>query len=221
MFNDRYDLPLSTMSPTAADAFVEGVDLMLSNNPDPAARFRDAIEADEGFAMAHVALGMQLQLRMDGPGAKVELDRARDLMPGASEREQSFINAVALPGFVGRGGPMEGLPLLEQHLDDFRETTWLPTATRRLSSSAASLKPVNGLATRWRGSNRFCSDDWAFLGGYSFILEEHAEYRRAQRFSERSLELYPRNAGAAHVDLARQLREQPARGRQRLVARTG
>ena len=199
MFNDRYDLPLSTMSPTAADAFVEGVDLMLSNNPDPAARFRDAIEADEGFAMAHVALGMQLQLRMDGPGAKVELDRARDLMPGASEREQSFINAVALPGFVGRGGPMEGLPLLEQHLGRFprdylaanRYTQTLffsgqPEARERARHAMERIEPL-------------LSDDWAFLGGYSFILEEHAEYLKAQRFSERSLELYPRNAGAAHV----------------------
>jgi len=199
MQTDRYGLPLSTSSQAAADAFIEGVDLMLSNNPDPAACFQAAIEADDGFAMAHATLGMQLQLRMDAQGAKVELDRARELMDGTSEREQSLIDAVARPGFVGRGGPMEALPLLEEHIDRFprdylaanRYTQTLffsgqPEARERARARMEKLEPV-------------LSDDWAYLGGYSFILEEHAEYDAAQRLSERSLELYPRNAGAAHV----------------------
>jgi tetratricopeptide (TPR) repeat protein len=199
MIKDRYELPLSTSSQAAADAFIEGVDLMLSNNPDPVASFRIAIDSDEGFAMAHVGLGMQLQLRMDGPGAKVELDRARDLMPGTSEREQSFINAVALPGFVGRGGPMEALPLLEQHLNRFpRDYLAANRYTQTLFFSGQPEARERARAALERIEPRL-ADDWAFLGGYSFILEEHAEYAGAQRLSERSLELYPRNAGAAHV----------------------
>jgi tetratricopeptide (TPR) repeat protein len=199
MIKDRYELPLSTTSQAAADAFVEGVDLMLSNNPDPAASFRAAIEADEGFGMAHAGLGMQLQLRMDGPGAKVELDRARELMPGTSEREQSFINAVALPGFVGRGGPMEALPLIEQHLSRFpRDYLAANRYTQTLFFSGQPEARERARAAMARIES-LLSDDWAFLGGYSFILEEHAEYAEAQRLSERSLELYPRNAGAAHV----------------------
>ena len=199
MFTDRYGLPLSTASQTAAAAFIEGVDLMLSNNPDPVALFQAAIAADDGFAMAHVCLGMQLQLRLDAPGSAVELDRARELMPGTSQREQSLINAVARPGFVGRGGPLEALPLLEEHIAAFprdylaanRYTQTLffsgqPEARARARGRLAQLEPV-------------LSDDWAYLGGYAFILEEHAQYADAQRFSERSLELYPRNAGAAHV----------------------
>ncbi|HEY7467498.1 MAG TPA: hypothetical protein VIB47_12470 [Dehalococcoidia bacterium] len=199
MFTDRYGLPLSTASQAAADAFVEGIDLMLSNNPDPAACFQAAIAADEGFAIAHAALGMTLQLRMDAQGSAVELDRSRELMGGTSEREQSLINAVARPGFVGRGGPIEALPLLEEHIAAFprdylaanRYTQTLffsgqPEARERARGRLARLEPV-------------LSDDWAYLGGYAFILEEHAEYAEAQRFSERSLELYPRNAGAAHV----------------------
>ena len=199
MFSDRYGLPLSTASQAAADAFVEGVDLMLSNNPDPAACFQAAIAADEGFAMAHAALGMQLQLRMDAQGSAVELERARELLGGTSEREQSLINAVARPGFVGRGGPIEALPLLEEHIAAFprdylaanRYTQTLffsgqPEARERARGRLAQLEPV-------------LSDDWAYLGGYAFILEEHAQYDHAKRLSERSLELYPRNAGAAHV----------------------
>jgi tetratricopeptide (TPR) repeat protein len=199
MLDDRYGLPLSTSSQSAADAFVEGIDLMLSNNPDPVASMKRAIDADEGFAMAHVALGLQLQLRMDAQGAKLELDRARELMDGISEREQSFINAVARPGVVGRGGPLEALPLLEEHLgryprdflaaNRYTQTLFfsgLTDARERSRAQMAALEPA-------------LSDDWAFLGGYSFVLEESAEYGEAERLSQRSLELYPRNAGAAHV----------------------
>jgi tetratricopeptide (TPR) repeat protein len=199
MFNDRYGLPFSTTSQTAAEAFTEGIDLMLSNNPDPVERFQAAIDADDGFALAHLALGMQLQLRMDGPGSKVELDRARDLVDGTSEREQSMINAVARPGFVGRGGPLEALPLLEEHLDRFprdfvianRYTqtlffSGLPEARGRALGQLEELEPV-------------LADDWAFLGGYSFLLEEHGRYDEAERHVTRSMELYPRNAIGAHV----------------------
>jgi tetratricopeptide (TPR) repeat protein len=199
MFNDRYGLPLSTSSQTAAGAFIEGVDLMLSNNPDPAERFQAAIDTDDGFAMAHLALGMQLQLRMDAPGSKIELDRARELMENTSKREQSMINAVARPGFVGRGGPIEALPLLEEHLVRFprdylvanRYTQTLffsgqPEARERALGQLETLEPV-------------LADDWAFLGGYSFLLEEHARYDEAERHCTRSLELYPRNAIGAHV----------------------
>jgi tetratricopeptide (TPR) repeat protein len=199
MFKDRYGLPLSTSSQAAAEAFFEGVDLMLSNNPDPAASFQAAIDADEGFATAHMGLGMQLQLRMEAHASSVELERARELMAGTSRREQSLINAVARPGFVGRGGPIEALTFLEEHLRQFprdylaanRYTQTLffsgqPEARERARRVLAMLEP-------------HLSDDWAFLGGYSFILEEHAEYAEAERLSERSLELCPRNAGAAHV----------------------
>jgi pentatricopeptide repeat protein len=199
MFNDRYGLPLSTASQAAADAFVEGVDLMLSNNPDPAERFQAAIDADEGFAMAHVALGMQLQLRMDAPGSKVELDRARELMDGTSEREQSLINAVARPGFVGRGGPIEALPLLEQHLDAFpRDFVVANRYTQTLFFSGQPEARERALGKLEQIAPHL-SDDWAFLGGYSFLLEEHRRFDEAERHVTRSLELYPRNAIGAHV----------------------
>jgi tetratricopeptide (TPR) repeat protein len=199
MFNDRYGLPLSTSSQPAADAFIEGVDLMLSNNPDPAERFQAAIDADEGFAMAHVALGMQLQLRMDAPGSKVELDRARELMGGTSEREQSLINAVARPGFVGRGGPIEALPALEEHMDNFpRDYIAANRYTQTLFFSGQPDSRQRALG-RLEQIEPHLSDDWAFLGGFSFLLEEHRRFDEAERHVMRSLELYPRNAIGAHV----------------------
>ncbi|HEX5370462.1 MAG TPA: hypothetical protein VFY10_13695, partial [Dehalococcoidia bacterium] len=109
MFKDRYGLPLTTTSQAAAGAYVEGIDLLLSQNPDPAERFRSAIAADEGFAMPYVALGLYNQQRADMPAAQEQFALARERIGGASERERSLIEAItkpAAPGTSARGGAL-------------------------------------------------------------------------------------------------------------------
>ena len=53
---DRYGLPISTDSTAAADKLVEGVDLLLEQNFGPEESFQQALEADEGFALAYAGL---------------------------------------------------------------------------------------------------------------------------------------------------------------------
>ena len=53
---DRYGLPLSTNSTAAAGNLMDGVDLLLEQNFGPDQRFQQAVDADEGFALAHAAL---------------------------------------------------------------------------------------------------------------------------------------------------------------------
>ena len=55
MLTDRYGLALSTTSPAARDAYVEGVDLLLTVYPGAALAFDRAIAADPDFALAHIA----------------------------------------------------------------------------------------------------------------------------------------------------------------------
>jgi Tfp pilus assembly protein PilF len=52
---DRYGLPLSTSSAEAAEAYRDGIDLMLAAWPGAAEAFERAIAADPDFALAHVA----------------------------------------------------------------------------------------------------------------------------------------------------------------------
>ena len=52
MLTDRYGLPLSTTSAAARDAYVEGVDLLLTVFPGAAAAFDRAIAAGPAFAPA-------------------------------------------------------------------------------------------------------------------------------------------------------------------------
>ena len=47
---DRYGLPLSTGSTAATERWVEGMDLLLEMSYGPEEKFREAVEADEGFA---------------------------------------------------------------------------------------------------------------------------------------------------------------------------
>jgi tetratricopeptide (TPR) repeat protein len=202
MFKDRYGLPLTTASQAAADAYVEGIDLLLSQNPDPGERFLSAIAHDDGFAMAHVALGLYQQLRADMPGANAAFARARERTGGTSAREQSLIAAVtkpAAPGTSARGGALDAIPMLEQHLDEFpRDYLAVNRLTQTLFFSGLP-KAREQAKTVLDRSAPFLSDDWAFLGGHAFILEEFRHYDEASDRSERALELYPRYAGATHV----------------------
>src|SRR3954463_12916015 len=52
---DRYGLTLSTASVEAAEAYRDGVDLLLAAWPGAAEAFDRAIAADGEFALAHIA----------------------------------------------------------------------------------------------------------------------------------------------------------------------
>ena len=52
MLTDRYDLPLSTASSAARDAYVQGCEAKLTMYPGAIEAFDRAIAADSGFAVA-------------------------------------------------------------------------------------------------------------------------------------------------------------------------
>jgi hypothetical protein len=55
MLTDRYELPLSTASWAARDAYVQGCEAKLTMYPGALEGFERAIAADPGFALAHAA----------------------------------------------------------------------------------------------------------------------------------------------------------------------
>ena len=62
MLQDRYGNSLTTSSTAARDAYVTGVDRLLGGDAKIEDAFRTAIAADDGFALAHIALARTLQL---------------------------------------------------------------------------------------------------------------------------------------------------------------
>ena len=74
---DRYELTLTTESQQAADHYVDALDMFIAQTYGVEQKFGRAVEADEGLAVAHAALGL-LQLYRSAPEeAKKSAERAQ------------------------------------------------------------------------------------------------------------------------------------------------
>src|SRR5580704_6037181 len=91
MLMDRYDLPLSTASATARDAYVEGCAAKLTMYPGAIEAFDRAIEADPGFALAHASRAHVLLDRGETAAARASIAAAKSLAPGVTAREASNV----------------------------------------------------------------------------------------------------------------------------------
>ena len=198
-YTDRYGVPFSTNSSQAAQDYPEGVDLLLSQNFGPEERFRQAIEADEGFAMAYAGLAYTLMLQVRVAEAKESIQRAQELAAGVSRREQQHIEATAL--FVNGNGP-QSLALIRQHLAEFpRDALMSRLAQRHFMQGCSGAGVANfpdelfAMLTELEPSY---GDDWSFLGQYAFAHHETGRLEKAHQLAQRSLELRPTNAVACH-----------------------
>src|SRR5438477_5103541 len=91
MLTDRYELPLSTASAAARDAYVEGCEAKLTMYPGAIEGFDRAIAADPEFALAHSARAHVLLERGDAAAARASMAAANSLAAGLSSREMSHI----------------------------------------------------------------------------------------------------------------------------------
>src|SRR5271155_5121185 len=91
MLTDRYDLPLSTASSAARDAYVEGCEAKLTMYPGAIEGFDRAIAADPSFALAHAARAHVLRERGDMAAARLSMATAKSLAAGLSAREASHV----------------------------------------------------------------------------------------------------------------------------------
>jgi len=73
MLADRYDLPLSTSSTAARDAYVQGYDLALTLYPGAVEAFDRALSADPGFALPHVGKAQVLMRECKAAEARAAL----------------------------------------------------------------------------------------------------------------------------------------------------
>lgn len=199
MVKNRNGLTITTASPAAADLYQQGLDLVLSQNYGPESRLRDAIEADEGFAMAHTVLAYVLHLQMDVPAARAAATKAVELSAGISREERQTTQIVH--SFT-HGKGTEAIRLVHEHLVDFPTDTLamrvaqrlymlgcfgagVPDFPNHLMKMMTKVAPANG-------------DDWAFLGQYAFAHHETNQPAKAMDLATRSLEGNPQNAVACH-----------------------
>jgi hypothetical protein len=199
MLADRYDNPLTTASSAARDAYVTGIDCLLSANLGAEEAFRRAIAADETFALAHIALARTLQLQGRGGEARAPLARARELAQSTTERERSQIDIY---GLILEGQSAAALAAVRTHIAQWpRDAMALSPAT-----SVFGLIGFSGLPGREEDQYAILAplessygDDWWFQAQLAFAETESGRQSAAVSRIEKAMAMAPRNAHGAHI----------------------
>jgi Tfp pilus assembly protein PilF len=203
MLTDRYELPLSTASSAARDAYVEGCEAKLTMYPGAIEGFDRAIAADPGFALAHAARAHLLLERGDAAAARASMAIANSLgnslAAGLSAREVSHI---AFFDLLAAGDAEAALAALRAHLNAWpRDAVVLGTtaftngligSSGRAGQKRALLDLLDRLAPSY-------GDDWWFTAHHGMALSENGQRDAARPKIDRSLAQNPSNPWAAHA----------------------
>jgi predicted Zn-dependent protease len=198
MLADRYDLPLSTTSIVARDAYVQGYELALTLYPGAVEAFDRALAADPGFALPHVGKAQVLMREGKAADARAALAATKEAATGVSAREAGHIGFFDL-AFAGRID--DAIAALQTHL-----TAWPRDAL--MVASAANPNGLIGGCGRVGQKHKIAlvmdslaphyGDDYWFLSYHATALSEDGQLAAARPKIERSVALNPNNAHAAH-----------------------
>ena len=198
MLADRYDLPVSTASAAARDAYVQGYDLALTLYPGAVEAFDRSLAADPGLAIAHAGKAQVLMREGKAAAARAALAAARDVAAGVSAREAGHIRFFDL-AFAGRTDA--SIDALHAHLAEWpRDALMIATAANpngviagsgRIGQKQRIAALLDSLATHY-------GDDYWFLSYHAIALSEDGRLAAARPKIERSVTLNRKNAHAAH-----------------------
>jgi tetratricopeptide (TPR) repeat protein len=195
---DRFGNRLTCASADAAEAYIEGVDLMLTAWAGAEGCFDRALAADPGFALAHIARAraLQLQGRLEEAGTAITLARAQ--ADRLDDRERSHIATLAM---AINGDGAGALTALRRHVADWPRDGLILSLTMGvyglLGFSGAvdhhqqQLELIESLASHW-------GDDWWFIAYRGWTHAETGNAAFGAPLLERSLVLRPANGNAAH-----------------------
>jgi tetratricopeptide (TPR) repeat protein len=198
MLADRYDLPLSTSSAAARDAYVRGCDLALTFYPGAIPAFDSALAADPGFALAHAGKAQVLMREGDVAAAREALAAAKDVAAGLPAREASHVAYFDL-SFAGRSEP--AIAALHAHLAGWpRDALVLATAANPngLIGASGRIGQKHQIAVLMDGLAPQYGDDPWFLAHHAMALSEDGQLAAARPKIERSVAAMPDNAHGAH-----------------------
>ena len=198
MLADRYDLPVSTSSSVARDAYVEGYDLALTIYPGAIEAFDRALASDSGLAIAHVGKASVFMREGKVDQARAALSAAKDMSAGVSAREAGHIRFFDL-AFSGQTDA--AIDALYAHLASFpRDALMVATATNpngligssgRIGQKQRTAQLLDNLAPHY-------GDDYWFLSYHAIALGEDGRVAEARPKIERSIALNRKNAHGAH-----------------------
>ncbi len=198
MLADRYDLHVSTASPGARDAYVQGYDLALTLYPGAVEAFDRSLAADAGLAIAHAGKAQVLMREGKVAQAQDALAAAKDVAAGVSAREAGHIRFFDL-AFSGQTDA--AIDALYAHLAEWpRDALMIATAANpngviggsgRIGQKQRIAALLDSLAPHY-------GDDYWFLSYHAIALSEDGRLAAARPKIERSVLLNRKNAHAAH-----------------------
>ncbi len=198
MLEDRFGLPLSTTSTAARDAYVAGVDSVISAVAGYRSHLGRAVDTDPTFALALVALARGELMAGDAAFARHAAAKARELAASASLREQSHVDALCL-GIEGKAP--QAIAATLRHVQAWpRDAMVIAPATSvfglygfsgRLEHEEEQYQLLSSLAPVW-------GEDWWFDTVLGFAACETGRLDEAWTRLDRSLAHHPLNGHAAH-----------------------
>src|SRR5689334_827171 len=96
MFADQYDLPVSTASAAARDAYVQGCDLLLTLYPGALEAFDRALASDPKLALAHAARAQIFMREGKVTEGRAAMAQAKEAVAHASAREAGHVRFFEL-----------------------------------------------------------------------------------------------------------------------------
>jgi len=198
MLVDRYDLPLSTTSAAARDAYVQGCERALTFYPGTIEAFDRALSADPGFALAHAGKAQILLREGKAPAARAALAAARDVSAGLPPREASHI---AFPELLFAGKTDAAIAALHEHLAAWpRDAVVLSTAANPngLIGGCGRIGQKHEIAVLMDSLAPKYGDDPWFQAHHAMALSEDGQLAAARPKIERSVAANPNNAHGAH-----------------------
>ena len=196
---DRFGLPLTTNVPAAAEQCVDGIDLLLENNYGPEERFQQALQEDEGLALAHALSAFMWITRGQADKARQSVAQAQSLARGVSYRETRIIEAMSL--WANGKGP-QAIPIAREHLAEYPRVVVMARIAHRLymlgcNGSGVPDFPAH-LLELVKSIESVNGGEWSFLGFSAFAHHEMGLLDESLRLAESSLRIRPTNAVAAH-----------------------
>jgi hypothetical protein len=199
-FEDLYGLTVSTPSDSAARAYRQGIELMLSGWPGAAEALERAIESDPGFALAHAARSRLHLIYAEMPSAQEKAAVARQLVErNGTPREKSHVEILAL---TTQGQSAKALEIALGHLE-----TWPRDAIiMSLPLGAFGLFAFSGMANHDQARVDLCEryarhydDDWWFLTYLGWSHTENGSVATGRGITERAFGKRRENAHALHA----------------------
>ena len=199
MLADAYGNPLATHSATARDAWDTGVKRFLGAEPGVVDAFQEAIDEDENFALPHIGLAREMQMRSRPDLVKQHLRRARELSENLDERQRSH---VATSTLLLTGKSVAAREAVYEHIKHWPRDIMVA----QMCTSIFGLIGLSGLPGREAEQLSYTArlephygDDWWFRAQLAFAQLEVGQLAVAEKNIEIAIQNNPKSAHSAHI----------------------